>query len=39
MAIMALRAIAGAKSGHLTPAEAREAFTDAAVEARVLEWH
>ncbi|RUM95846.1 DUF982 domain-containing protein [Pseudaminobacter arsenicus] len=29
-------ALYGAKSGHVTPAEARRAFADAAMEARTL---
>jgi hypothetical protein len=33
---LAARALVGATEGHLTPAEARQAFIDAALEARIL---
>jgi hypothetical protein len=34
---MATKALGGVSSGHITPAEAREAFTDAALEAGILD--
>ena len=36
MCEMAAKALLGATEGQVTPGEAREAFTDAALEARIL---